>query len=1484
MWLIWLLVLCSSVWASPIWMSGFELPDTPSATGDDMQWVSTWSGSNKDSTIGQMGVADCTANGNPHRCCSARGVGNCQHDETIGGGIGSHRALQVDAATGQTSYVSLPQANKCTAASTCSLGANTSEGCDYCTGDNLGNGVAEIGAHTTLSLGFNVRFDSLPTSGTPRSIAMIMEGDPTRTPIDIGCQVKVRSDRKFELFYNTTQLGGGATSEVANNNACSNDKTKSCASASDCCLGGAGCSCGTCSTSAPTNCAWTAVGVSQVTGVGGATCKLYIRGRLSLTGSKTDSTATAVGDVRIGAPGGESSNTLQATFDDVVIDDSDDPGWGYIAHAAPGIHGTCTSTGEQCQISGDCPNKDCNNNADGSGPATAWTRSTSGQSYSSPIRDSASAVKPFRDSTTADLTVKLPNLSQQFWRLQISDGSCSINNDCVFQGGGTCTNGYCVSPTTNMGVMSIPESQAQITAVGILLTGNTNNVSAVREIAIAPLTRVSATASTLASTEIVRRVLGGAITNFDHAWFFGMYLKNPGGQSWTKTDIQNLGMQFRSTVNYNSTSDRTSVAAALVYVRADMRTIPPKNIQDRNRGVKVCSTHTDCAPDHTTACSSATDATSRTCGWCEGGKCIRDGHLVIASIGDSTNGGTFSSKCQGGSLPDASCSQHDYCSWDNVLSSTGAGLGTHFADHPPGGCGGNNAACVVCAKRFDENGGAGWPCTVNGDCPETPTSGACNTGTGKCKNNGHTADISMDCCVGGCCGTGTSGACPHPTIASGTCVGGTFSGTTTCDNSCGGLGDSCSTGATCTLGCPGGQCTTTKACASGASIGQLCTSTADCAGGAACTATKACSTSSDCSIGDTCVGGGVCPTDRASWGAYLADDVTVDVVLACAKGGERLAAMVQNRFDGIMTGGRGCSAQLGSGHCTCTADSDCGTGGSCCQTTTGCSTNTVDYHTCTTGALAQASCTDPSDCDTAGGFTCQYWAPDLMAVLEGYNDSSITPSPNCLGYAGIQVKNVCDPAFNPELLKTFCMTDTEATTTNGADSQCVGLRRTSTDAVGYPGVNAGDPALCTTDNITTPCTVALLNDGGADAACSSLCTCSTDTDCDGSLGSCGGFGVCNTLSRVCTVNGDCASGKSCITNCTGTCSKPSTRAAGFLPGIGGTNFAVCHQTAACPSSSFQKVNDICHYKCSTDADCFTGGTALSGICRKYCTSGSNIYKVCTVDGDCGGGSCSSQAVCQGRATTPSSSIACTRDQDCAAATQCAQGATFQCTTLPDETITPKLKIDGTCVSGKCTCTGIPVPCYTTTGFAPSVEYCPTQSIQIQREIYHPNNAFLGFDRMIQMIAGLGQTVAPGLLIATIPEAKGSPCNPVFGETGYYNAISSHLSSRYALTADPRTAMQRLRINEVHVGGDLVHWSILGGKTVGHAIRDKIQTLNTCRKTSGTTQFYCYDSAGTVQSTICTTSADCGAYQTCQLRLCTSGSDCPDASDTCNPQP
>jgi hypothetical protein len=256
-------------------------------------------------------------------------------------------------------------------------------------------------------------------------------------------------------------------------------------------------------------------------------------------------------------------------------------------------------------------------------------------------------------------------------------------------------------------------SDETITAVAYVLAGATSANTGTRE--VAGHIRNSCLSGTCVDIGVADVVFTLAQNQLPYLWTEGVFPQAPaafGIGKWTNTNVAHLGVALRTTTN-NTQNSR--LAALLYYIRAQ-KSDEPIGITggDHNKG---------------------TD----------------DGLVSIYTIGDSTNGDTLSSACPASSTnAGIGCTQHDYCSWDNVTK-----------DKPTGGCAGVDDACRTCTGRRSQTASlAGYACdatsggSYNCACPSGNCTGQCSASF--CLNNANAPCVQdADCALGTCDTTAT---------------------------------------------------------------------------------------------------------------------------------------------------------------------------------------------------------------------------------------------------------------------------------------------------------------------------------------------------------------------------------------------------------------------------------------------------------------------------------------------------------------------------------------------------------------------------------------------------------------------------------------------------------------------------------------------------------------------------------------------------------
>lgn len=112
-----------------------------------------------------------------------------------------------------------------------------------------------------------------------------------------------------------------------------------------------------------------------------------------------------------------------------------------------------------------------------------------------------------------------------------------------------------------------------------------------------------------------------------------------------------------------------------------------------------------------------------------------DGIVTIGVNGNSLNGGTFATVCQGGSRDGESCSVDFYCS--------------HIATRDSSCT--DDAQCQVCANRQVEFGNVGYPCG--------PNNGGATCALGSCTGGSCAGDSDVSCVTAGDCDLGLCSGC-----------------------------------------------------------------------------------------------------------------------------------------------------------------------------------------------------------------------------------------------------------------------------------------------------------------------------------------------------------------------------------------------------------------------------------------------------------------------------------------------------------------------------------------------------------------------------------------------------------------------------------------------------------------------------------------------------------------------------------------------------
>ncbi len=357
----------------------------------------------------------------------------------------------------------------------------------------------------------------------------------------------------------------------------------------------------------------------------------------------------------------------------------------------------------------------------------------------------------------------------------------------------------------------------------------------------------------------------------------------------------------------------------------------------------------------------------------------------------------------------------------------------------------------------------------------------------------------------------------------------------------------------------------------------------------------------------------------------------------------------------------------------------------------------------------------------------------------------------------------------------------------------------------------------------------------------------------------------------------------------------------------GTNYLLgeCSVDADCPGGTCS-INDATKRKfgfclCDADADC--------GDTNTWKCVGSQCRRKCTVDSTCLGagvtrtGACVTAGganVCAGRCTCPCNARSCSTDEDCSTfGTVRTNGGDFW-----------KWQPRGRCSAGKCTQCG--------------PEICPTGGFsfayQHTMRTLAPSKYADMMDYMKEYLAALptGGDGGPVLIVVEHPAygAGNAVCadsGSYFSDPGYLRSGSARAAARghhvvtgiraayedygrnhgwNRSTLTPTGQVQSPPVDLYVLDG--VHMSAIGGDLISDMIAADLNKSNSCTTGSGatlTSQRYCLNyvtdtyatSGGPNSDGTCTTSATCGARETCSLRPCTTNTDCPSTAtgDVCH---
>lgn len=521
---------------------------------------------------------------------------------------------------------------------------------------------------------------------------------------DPGCFLTVNASRQLTLYYGSTATTWGTTTTsggALKTGACSSNPNLPCTT-------------GTVSSDCPasdtcTKVYWAGLELTQVISSSTAVlCELRQDGLLVFTGVKTISGGgvARVVNVGIGAPT-YGSATANATLylDDLVVDDSGSrAGFGYVATKYPATAGATTSWGtETCKPNGGTFPVQCINDYNESADSYAYYVAN----------DQEDNVKTSNSGKVEEFSETTPSLT-------LRTGETATAVEVLTAGRTNTTN---ATRQLQSAILVCPPAACQDTG------GDTCGAGEVCTCANAGADGLSCTADSgccVRSAGPVVTITTASQVTSPKLWTRYLAKTSPvSGTSWTEV-VNTLGLRFQSGP---SETQSTRVGAAWLYVRVQKPdTAEAITLLDHNKG---------------------TD----------------DGIISIATVGDSTNAGTLTAQCQGGTSPGANCSQPTYCSWDATER-----------DKPSGGCGGDNTACRTCtARRSAFNSGAGYACTANADCNlGTCTTSGCDNGLGHCCTGDPAVSCSVtaDCDLGNGDGVANAGDCDTTATCVDSCPGG----------------------------------------------------------------------------------------------------------------------------------------------------------------------------------------------------------------------------------------------------------------------------------------------------------------------------------------------------------------------------------------------------------------------------------------------------------------------------------------------------------------------------------------------------------------------------------------------------------------------------------------------------------------------------------------------------------------------------------------
>lgn len=278
-----------------VFQTGFEATDTGTTTAKDVfELVETDCGSSEDSDLAITTDRD--------------------HNNLNGGHVTGQRGVQVDLASGECRYYSLPSA------------------------------VALASNDVTLAVALH-----LPS--TPSGDWTFLEQRMGSGGVNRGCYARLNTSGTVSVYYATTGTLIGTSGTVLRAKTCSGDASRGCTVNSDCISPQ---TCVSCTASTSVGCHEPVIRLRQRNTFSGSgdlvTCDLYVNGTQEVAGTPT--TAASLGiitDLRVGGPETESL-ARSAYFDDVVVGVSGLAGYGWVATATAAANGTVQWAAPNCDV------------------------------------------------------------------------------------------------------------------------------------------------------------------------------------------------------------------------------------------------------------------------------------------------------------------------------------------------------------------------------------------------------------------------------------------------------------------------------------------------------------------------------------------------------------------------------------------------------------------------------------------------------------------------------------------------------------------------------------------------------------------------------------------------------------------------------------------------------------------------------------------------------------------------------------------------------------------------------------------------------------------------------------------------------------------------------------------------------------------------------------------------------------------------------